>query len=220
MSGSPSGSGLGVAERLDRAHEVVAEEAHRAAGERRRVGHRRLVEAGDALGRERVGIAAVGQRPAQHRARAEADERPAPDALALLGGLEQERRLAGRERAQLQERRDRRLAVLDEAVAQRDQVVRARPARAPARALGVHGSGRRARRSGGWALGATAIEHPLGVGERAAPAAQQHEQVVEHVGRLFVDALVGSSRAARATSSASSITFSPIRGGSSSSSTV
>ena len=40
-------------------------------------------------------------------------------------------------------------------------------------------------------LGATAIEHPLGVGERAFPTAQQHEQVVEHVGRLFVDALLG-----------------------------
>ena len=31
MSGSPSGSGPGLAERLDRAHEVVAEEADRAA---------------------------------------------------------------------------------------------------------------------------------------------------------------------------------------------
>src|SRR5439155_3601986 len=39
------------------------------------------------------------------------------------------------------------------------------------------------------ALGATAIEHPLGVGERASPALQQHEQVVEHVGGLLVDAL-------------------------------
>src|ERR1700689_2611721 len=41
------------------------------------------------------------------------------------------------------------------------------------------------------ALGATAIEHPLGVGERPSAAAQQHEQVVEHVRRLFVDTLVG-----------------------------
>src|ERR1700683_1307837 len=41
------------------------------------------------------------------------------------------------------------------------------------------------------ALGATAIEHPLGVRERAPAAGQQHEQVVEHVGGLFVDALRG-----------------------------
>src|SRR5271165_2331844 len=39
-------------------------------------------------------------------------------------------------------------------------------------------------------LGATAIEHPLSVGERASAAAQEHEQVVEHVGRLFVDPLL------------------------------
>ena len=134
MSGSPSGSGSGVAERLDRAHEVVAEEAHGAAGERRaRRPHRRLAEAGDVLGGERVGITAVAERPAQHRARAKADERLAPDALALLGGLEQERRLAGRERAQLQEGRHGRLAVLDEAVAQRDQVVLRRAASVAAR---------------------------------------------------------------------------------------
>jgi hypothetical protein len=44
--------------------------------------------------------------------------------------------------------------------------------------------------------------------------------VVEDVGGLLVDALVGSSRAARATSSASSRTFAPIRGGSASSSAV
>src|SRR5947209_4841346 len=37
--------------------------------------------------------------------------------------------------------------------------------------------------SGGCAL-ATAIEHPLGVAERAATAAQQNEQVVEDVGGL------------------------------------
>ena len=37
MSGSPSGSGSGLAQRLDGAHEVIAEEADRAAGERRRV---------------------------------------------------------------------------------------------------------------------------------------------------------------------------------------
>ena len=37
MSGSPIGSGLGSAERLDGAHQVVAEEADRAAGERRQL---------------------------------------------------------------------------------------------------------------------------------------------------------------------------------------
>ena len=129
MSGSPRGSNRarrGIAQRLDRAHEVVAEEADRAAGERRRVVDRRLVEARDVLRRERVGVAAVGERPAQHRAGTKADERPAPDALTLVGGLEQERRLSRRQLAQLQEGRHRCLAVLDEAVAQRDQVVRAR----------------------------------------------------------------------------------------------
>ena len=131
--GQPERIGLGVAERLHGAHEVIAEEAHRAAGERRRVGHRRLAEAGDVLGRERVRIAAVAERPAQHRARAKADERPAPHPLTLLGGLEQERGLARRERAQLQERRHRRLAILDEACAAAGSGCAARRARAPAR---------------------------------------------------------------------------------------
>ena len=40
------------------------------------------------------------------------------------------------------------------------------------------------------ALGATGIEHPLGVGERASTAVQEHEQVIDQVGRLFVDALI------------------------------
>src|SRR3977135_3522201 len=39
------------------------------------------------------------------------------------------------------------------------------------------------------ALGATAIEHPLRVDERPFPAAQEHQQVVEHVCRLLVHAL-------------------------------
>src|SRR3984957_8955176 len=47
------------------------------------------------------------------------------------------------------------------------------------------------RPSSSGALGATAIEHPLGVRERASPASQEHDQVVEDVGRLFIDALVG-----------------------------
>src|SRR3954454_22584402 len=37
---------------------------------------------------------------------------------------------------------------------------------------------------------ATAIQDLLGVGEVEAPAAQQHEQVVEHVRGLLCDALV------------------------------
>src|ERR1700683_1881937 len=49
------------------------------------------------------------------------------------------------------------------------------------------------------ALGATAIEHPLGVRERAPAAGQEHEQVVEHVRRLFIDTLRGLlARRARA----------------------
>ena len=54
MSGSPTGSGFGVAERLDGAHEVVAEEPDRAAGERRQVGQRRLAVAGHVLLGDRV----------------------------------------------------------------------------------------------------------------------------------------------------------------------
>ena len=40
-------------------------------------------------------------------------------------------------------------------------------------------------------LAATAIEHLLGVAERAAARVQQHRQVVEDVGGLLVDAVVG-----------------------------
>src|SRR6185295_9218481 len=40
-------------------------------------------------------------------------------------------------------------------------------------------------------LAATAIEHLLGVAERAAARVQQHRQVVQDVGGLLVDALVG-----------------------------
>ncbi len=123
--GQPERVGPRLAERLDGAHEVIAEEADGATGERRAVLDRRLLEARDVLRGERIRVAAVGERPAEHGARAKADERPAPDALALICGLEQKRGLARRQRAQLQERRDGRLAILDEAVAQRDQVVRA-----------------------------------------------------------------------------------------------
>ena len=50
--------GVRLAERLDGAHEVVAEEADRAAGERRQVGQRRLALARDLGGGERVRVAA------------------------------------------------------------------------------------------------------------------------------------------------------------------
>ncbi len=126
----PDGVGVRLAERLDRAHEVIAEVADRAAGERRHVRPRRLAVARDLLGRERVRIGRlVTEGPAHDLARAHADEAVAPDLLAALGGLEQEGgsstppTLAP---AQLQERRDRGLGVVDEAVAQRDRVVPAR----------------------------------------------------------------------------------------------
>ena len=48
------------------------------------------------------------------------------DALALLGGLQQERRVLRVGAAELQERRDGRLEIVDERVAQRDEVVLAR----------------------------------------------------------------------------------------------
>ena len=122
----PDGVGVGIAQRLDRAHEVVGEEAHRAAGERRRLGERRLAEGGDLRGGQRVGVAVVAQRPAHDLARAHADEAEAPDALALLGGLQQEGGELRIAPAQLQEGAHRRLEVVDEAVAQGDEVVLAR----------------------------------------------------------------------------------------------
>ncbi len=130
--GQPERVRVGLAERLDRADQVVAEEADRAAGERRQPLDRRRPVAGEVLGDGRIGVRRVHRRaavlaqravaPAQHRARADADERVAAD-LALLGRLEQEagsaRRLAG---SQLEEGRDRRLAVVDEAGAYRHDV--------------------------------------------------------------------------------------------------
>ena len=113
--------GVDVGKPLDGAHAVVAEEAHRAARERDRLLDRRLPVLRDLGRRDRVRVAAVGQRPAQHLARLVADERPAADALALLGRLEQE---GGAGAAQLQEGADRGLAVLDEGLADRDEVVR------------------------------------------------------------------------------------------------
>jgi hypothetical protein len=55
-SGSPTASGLGSPQRrLDRADEVVAEEADRAAAEGRQVLERGLAVAADLLGRDPVG---------------------------------------------------------------------------------------------------------------------------------------------------------------------
>ena len=120
------GVGVGLAERLDGAHQVVGEEAHGAARERWRVGERRLAEGADLLFGQRVRVAAVAQRPAHDLARAHPDEAEAPDALALLGGLQQERGELRVTPAQLQKGADRRLEIVDEGVAQRDEVVLAR----------------------------------------------------------------------------------------------
>ena len=117
MSGSPSGSGFGLAERLDGADQVVAEEADGAADEGRQALDRGRPEVGEAGGDGGVGVgrrlAAAGAlagggllpaplregavAPAQDRARAQADERVAAD-LALLGRLEQEGRARPRAR--------------------------------------------------------------------------------------------------------------------------
>ncbi len=109
--------------RLGAAHEVVAEQPDRAAGERRQAVERRDPPAAQLLGDEPVGIGVLAEHQPDHRARAEAEERPAPDLLTLLGRLEQER---GAVAAQLQVGRDRRLAVGDECVAQRHERVLAR----------------------------------------------------------------------------------------------
>ena len=113
---------VGLAERLDRADEVVGEHADGAAGERRQVGQRRRAEPAQLGLGQRVRVTGIAERPAQHVPGTEADERVAPDP-ALVGRLEQERRSVV---AQLQERRHRRLAVVDERLADRNQVVRPR----------------------------------------------------------------------------------------------
>ena len=83
----------------------------------------------------------------------------APDALALLGGLEQERGELRVAPAQLEERADRRLAVVDEACG---AAATRLCSRASARTSSSYGSTRQ--RGAGSA--ATAIEHLLGVAER------------------------------------------------------
>ena len=110
-----------LAERLCGAHEVVREHPDRAAGERRQVVQRRRLEAAELVRGERVRVTVVAERPAEHTARPEADERVAADA-ALVGRFEQERRSR---LAELQERGDRGLAVVDERLTDGDQVVTA-----------------------------------------------------------------------------------------------
>jgi hypothetical protein len=124
-----------LGERLNRADEVVAEEADRAAGERRQA-----VDRGDRVtvevladrrvgvghpprrGRGGIGFGLLGELtggPAEHRARPKADERVAPEPP-LLRRLEQERGAACL--AELEEGGDRRLAVVDERGPDRDRV--------------------------------------------------------------------------------------------------
>jgi hypothetical protein len=115
--------------RLEAAHEVVAEHPDRAARERRQAVERGEPVAADLVGDGgvRVGERALGAVDGEHPGlephnapRLDAEEGPAPEALALLGRLEQER---GAVAAQLQVRRHRRLDVGDEAVPQRHEVV-------------------------------------------------------------------------------------------------
>ncbi len=124
---------VGRAQRFNRAHEVIAEESDGAARKRRQglgAGHR---VARQALGNRAVwvshlavdllGVATDSQQaiaPAQLLSWPKAEERVATEA-ALLGGLEQERR--SREcLAQLEKGRDGRLAIVDEAIGDRDHV--------------------------------------------------------------------------------------------------
>ena len=79
-----------------------------------------LPDLGHGVVGDRVRVSSVLQAPAQHALGAPADERPAPDALALLSRLQQE---GGPVAAQLEEGGHRRLAVLDERVRDGDQVV-------------------------------------------------------------------------------------------------
>ncbi len=124
--------GIWLAERLDRAHQVIAEEADRAAGKRGQALDRRELEGGEMLGNRSVRIGGVGGptlgiaqhaiAPAQHRARPEADEGVATD-LPLLGRLEQEAGSPlGLTGAQLEESGDGRLAVVEQACADRHHV--------------------------------------------------------------------------------------------------
>jgi hypothetical protein len=111
--------------RLGVAGEVVAEEAHRAAGEGRKVEVGRRLVALELACHRGEGVV-KGPFLAVHREHApvepddgprlEAEERPAAEALALLGRLEEE---GGAVAAQLEVCGHRRLAVVDERVAKR-----------------------------------------------------------------------------------------------------
>ncbi len=143
-SGRPERIGVGLPERgLDRPHEVVAEEPDRAPGERRQAVELGDLVAGQVGGHRAVWIvlapggggwaagggalaaplAPLSAGPAQLRAGPEAQERVAPQPSPLLGRLEQER---GSVSAQLQVGGDRGLGVVDEGVADRDDVGGAR----------------------------------------------------------------------------------------------
>jgi hypothetical protein len=75
--------GVRRSERLDGAHEVVCEHADRSARERRQPLHRSRPEALELSGRQRVWVPALAQRPAQHLARSDADERVTADAAVV-----------------------------------------------------------------------------------------------------------------------------------------
>ena len=106
--------GIWLPEGLDRPDEVVSEVAHEPAREGRQSVDGRLLPAPGQLLGEAVGVAAIPERPAQDLPGRKPDEAVAAKALALLGGLEQERRLTGGQRTELEEGRDRRLAVVDD----------------------------------------------------------------------------------------------------------
>jgi hypothetical protein len=112
--------GVRLAQRFDGPYEVVAEEADCAAWEGRQIAQPGDSEASGQLRREPVGVAFVAEPPAQGRVWPKAEERVAAEP-AVLGGFEQEGGPPER-LPQLQERRDGRLAVVDERLPQRHDV--------------------------------------------------------------------------------------------------
>ncbi len=184
--GQPELVGIGRSDRgLGVADEVVAEQADGAPGERRpALGHRRGAMALE-LGRHgAVGVLPLARLTAHaenpgvetnRRPRAHSHERPAPEALSLLGRLEQERGAAA---AELEVGRDRGLAVVDEGVAQRhDRVLAGERARVVETrsdselARGARRDGRAHRRPRSAPAG---IELGEGVGQRKVAGGQQH----------------------------------------------
>jgi hypothetical protein len=112
--------GVRLAKRLDRSHEVVAEEPDGAARERRQLVQLGDLEAVHQAVCERIRIPVFAQVPGERRVGTEAQERIAAEP-ALLCRLEQECR-AVECRTQFEERRDGRLAIVDEGVPDRDDV--------------------------------------------------------------------------------------------------